>query len=62
MCWAAAENWRFDDITVVCIDCLLPVDLVNYRAQQTSTGMKINWSVLTERSRTTFYSSDLMTG
>ena len=62
MCWAAAENWRFDDITVVCNDCVLPVDLVNYRAQQTSTGMKINWSTLTERSTTTFYSSDLMTG
>jgi hypothetical protein len=54
MCWAGTEYWRFDDILVECNDCVLPVDLVDYHAQQTSTAMQINWSTLTERSNDYF--------
>ncbi|NOQ72731.1 MAG: hypothetical protein GQ574_12045 [Crocinitomix sp.] len=54
MCWAGAEVWRFDDIIVACNDCILPVDIVAYKAEQTSNGMQINWTTLAERSNDYF--------
>ncbi|MFT5823352.1 MAG: hypothetical protein ACI8ZM_004613 [Crocinitomix sp.] len=54
MSWAAAEVWRFDDIVVACNDCVLPVDIIDYKATQASNGMHINWTTLNERSNDYF--------
>lgn len=53
-CWAGAEVWRFDEVVVSCLDCLLPIELIDYKAVQTSTEMEINWTTLTERSNDYF--------
>lgn len=54
MCWAAAEIWRFDDITVSCLDCVLPVQVVDLQATETSEDISITWSTLNERSNDYF--------
>jgi hypothetical protein len=53
-CWAGAEVWRFDEVVVSCLDCLLPIEVVDYKAQQTATGIEINWTTLNERSNDYF--------
>lgn len=50
MCWAASERWLFDDITVSCLDCLLPVEVENLRAEDSNEGTLISWTTLSERS------------
>lgn len=54
MCWADTEIWSFDDITVSCLDCVLPVQLVDFKATETSDNISITWSTLNERSNDYF--------
>lgn len=53
-CWAGDEVWRFDDIVVSCNDCVLPVEIIDYKAVQNSNGMQINWTSINERSNDYF--------
>ncbi len=53
-CWAASEKWLFDDITVSCNDCVLPVEVTDFAAVQTSNGTTISWRSLSERSTAYF--------
>lgn len=49
MSWAAAEIWRFDNITVSCYDCVLPVELAKFNVVEAAEGASISWSTMTER-------------
>lgn len=54
MCDSGAEVWRFDDVEVTCNDCVLPVEVVDFNAQQNTSGIQINWTTETERSNDYF--------
>lgn len=47
--WAATEYWQFDNITVSCNDCVLPVEIQNLNAQKQNNHIQITWSTLFER-------------
>ena len=48
MCWAASEYWVFDNITVSCNDCVLPVELVNFEVESQLSSTLLTWETLTE--------------
>lgn len=50
MCWAAAEIWRFDNVTVSCYDCVLPVEIGNFEAVENDHDVLVSWSTLSESS------------
>ncbi len=54
MSWAADEIWRFDDITVACNDCVLPVTIVDFKATEIENGAAISWSTLNEQNNDHF--------
>ncbi|MFT4601734.1 MAG: hypothetical protein ACI857_001917, partial [Arenicella sp.] len=48
MTWAAAEKIRFDNVTLACSNCALPVELINFKADRTETATNLKWSTLSE--------------
>lgn len=48
MCWAGSEYWRFDNITVSCNDCVLPAEIVDFKAETQTNSIQIQWKTLSE--------------
>jgi hypothetical protein len=48
MCWAASEYWVFDNITVSCNDCVLPVEMINFEVEPQQNSTLLTWETLTE--------------
>ncbi len=49
-CWAASEFWEVDNVSVECLDCVLPVELANLEtAQIGNSGTRISWLTNSER-------------
>lgn len=56
MSWAASEYWIFDNITVSCNDCVLPVEIIDFEVSPMETGeTRLNWSTLTESENESFH-------
>jgi|GEM_PF-3874522 len=50
MCWAATEIWRFDNISVSCYDCVLPIELGSFTLIEHDQNVAVNWTTLSENS------------
>ena len=49
MSWASTEYWRFDNITVACNDCVLPVEISDLTAELEGGRVLLNWTTKSEQ-------------
>lgn len=54
MNWAANEKWQFDNITVECNDCVLPVEMGEFNVTLENNLSQLNWTTISERNNAYF--------
>ncbi|MGB1102625.1 MAG: hypothetical protein ACPG21_03265 [Crocinitomicaceae bacterium] len=54
MSWAGDEYWLFDNITVSCNDCVLPLELVEFNVNEDDNGTLLTWETRSESNNAYF--------
>lgn len=52
--WAASEFWEVDNVTVFCNDCVLPIEINEFKAKPIKEGTRISWTTNSERNNNYF--------
>lgn len=60
--WAGAERWRFDNISVDCNDCVLPVKLTSFHVEDLGSEVGLFWETASEINNDFFRVERSLTG
>jgi len=60
--WAGGERWRFDNISVDCNDCVLPVKISSFEIEDENSVVNLYWQTASELNNDYFRVERSMTG